>query len=565
MAIRLLDPVTIGQIAAGEVIERPASVVKELVENALDAGATRIAVRVRGGGLESIEVADDGVGIPPDEVARALVRHATSKLPDAGALTAVSTLGFRGEGLASVAAVAKTTLSSRVAGAEIATAVEAFGESIGTPYPAAGPPGTRVIAHDLFENVPARREYLRSPAAEFTRISQWLATMALAYPNVGFTLDHDGRQVFAFAPDGDPAPRLRHAFGVAPDAMLTLRGGSDRIAVEGWISSPGDDRPDRRNQILFVNGRLLRSTLLSGAWSGAYRTFAMTGRHPYGVLILDVAPDEVDPNVHPTKSDVRLRFGDRVNAAVRETMRNALNAAATARLERAISYAPPMPARAPHDHHAPLHAMPGSAEPLWSGALTRDAVPAHGLRVLAQIDRTFVLATDGDAVVLIDQHAAHERVVYEELMTNVERSVPGEPLLVPYTFEVRPDRERALEASRDALVASGLIVEPFGERAYRITATPAHTTHAGKTRTFDIADFLDGLDDDGPELDARHAVWASLACHSVARAGDTLGHTEMVTLLERLQKCANPMHCPHGRPTIVRLEPDAIARLFKRI
>ena len=215
MAIRLLDPATIGQIAAGEVIERPASVVKELVENALDAGARRIAVRVRGGGLAEIEVADDGTGIPAGEVATALLRHATSKLPDGGALTAIATLGFRGEGLASVAAVARTTLASRTAGAEIATAVDAFGEEIGRPYPAAGPPGTRVIVHDLFANVPARREYLRSPAAEFTRLAQWLAQMSLAYPQVGFTLEHDGRTIFAFAPDGDPAPRLRHIFGTA--------------------------------------------------------------------------------------------------------------------------------------------------------------------------------------------------------------------------------------------------------------------------------------------------------------------------------------------------------------
>jgi len=558
MAIRLLDPATIGQIAAGEVIERPASVVKELVENALDAGARRIAVRVSGGGLEEVEVADDGAGIPPAEVATALLRHATSKLPDAGGLTTVATLGFRGEGLASIAAVARTTIGSRVAGAEIATAVDAFGEEIGAPYPLAGPPGTRVVVRDLFANVPARREYLRTPGAEFTRIAQWLATMALAYPDVGFTLEHDGRRIFAFAPDGDPAPRLRHTFGTSATGMLRVRGESERISVDGWISAPGDDRPDRRGQILFVNGRLLRSTLLSGAWTGAYRTFAMTGRYPYGVLFVDVAPDEVDPNVHPTKSDVRLRFGERVNAVVREAMGTALRTAATGRLERAISYAP-LPG-------APLTSAPAqSAEPEWSGSLVSATASSPGLRVLAQVDRTFILATDGEAVVLIDQHAAHERVMYEELMTNVERAAPGEPLLVPYTFEVRPDQQRALESSREALVASGLVVEPFGERAYRIVATPAHTTHAGRTRTFDVADFLECLDDDGPALDARHAVWASLACHSVARAGDPLVHAEMVTLLERLQRCANPMHCPHGRPTIVRLEPEAIARLFKRI
>jgi DNA mismatch repair protein MutL len=565
MAIRLLDPATIGQIAAGEVIERPASVVKELVENALDAGARRIAVRVRGGGLESIEVADDGMGIPPGEVATALLRHATSKLPDARDLNAILTLGFRGEGLASIAAVARTTISSRMNDRDIATAVDAFGEEIGTPYPAPGPVGTRVVVHDLFANVPARREYLRTPGAEFTRIAQWLATMALAYPAVGFTLEHDGRQIFAFAPDGDPAPRLRHTFGTSASGMLRARGGTERVVVDGWISAPGDDRPDRRAQILFVNGRLLRSTLLSGAWSGAYRTFTMTGRYPYGVLFVDIMPGDVDPNVHPTKSDVRLRYGEHVNGVVRDAMGGALRAAATARLERAISFAPPTGAHHDHDRDGDGAAGAAQPEPGWSGSLVAETPPSSALRVLAQVDRTFVLATDGEAVVLIDQHAAHERVVYEELMANVERAAPAEPLLVPYTFEVRPDQERALEASREALVASGLVVEPFGERAYRITATPAHTTHAGRTRRFDIAEFLDGLDDDGPALDARHAVWASLACHSVARAGDTLDYAEMVTLLERLQRCANPMHCPHGRPTIVRLEPDAIARLFKRM
>jgi DNA mismatch repair protein MutL len=556
MAIRLLDPVTIGQIAAGEVIERPASIVKELVENALDAGARRIAVRVRGGGLAEIEVADDGAGIPADEVPAALLRHATSKLPDFGGLSAVATLGFRGEGLASVAAVARTRLTSRVAGAEIATAVDAYGEVIGPPQPAPGPVGTRVVVRDLFESVPARREYLRSPGAEFGRIAQWLATMALAYPHVGFTLEHDGRQIFAFPPDGDPQPRLRHLFGTPAAGMLAVAGARERIRVSGWISPPGDDRPDRRLQVLFVNGRLLRSTALSGAWTAAYRTYAMTGRYPYGVLFVDVAPDEVDPNVHPTKSDVRLRFAERVNAVARDAMGVALRTAATARLERAISFAPSAGAFGVGD-------LPAAAE--WSGTLVGPQAAAPALRVLAQIDRTFVLATDGDAVVLIDQHAAHERIVYEELAANADLAAPGEPLLVPYTFEVRPDQARALESTRDALVASGLVVEPFGERAYRVVATPAHTTHAGRTRSFDVADFLECLADDAPALDARHAVWASLACHSVARAGDALAPHEMTTLVERLQRCANPMHCPHGRPTIVRLEPDAIARLFKRI
>jgi DNA mismatch repair protein MutL len=560
MTIRLLDPATIGQIAAGEVIERPASVVKELVENALDAGARRIAVRVAGGGLAEIDVADDGSGIPPGEVATAVLRHATSKLDGAAALQSIRTLGFRGEGLASVVAVARTTVASRTAAHDIATAVDAFGESVGAPYPVAGPPGTRVVVRDLFANVPARRAFLRTPGAEFARIAQWLATMALAYPDVGFSLDHDGRRVFAFPADGDPMPRLRHVFGTGANAMLAVHGAGEGIGVTGWIAPPGDDRPDRRAQVLFVNGRLLRTTALSGAWSGGYRTFAMSGRYPYGVLFVDVVPDAVDPNVHPTKSDVRLRFGERVNAVVRGAMGDALRAAASARLGRAISLAPPA-----GDAGEPPE-EPGEAAPIaWSDRFAGvDEVVLPGLRVVAQVDRTYLLATDGDAVVLIDQHAAHERVVYEELIGNATHTAPAQPLLVPIAFEVRPDQARALETSREALVASGLAIEPFGEHAYRITAMPAHTTHAGKTRAFDIAAFLDGLDDEHAPADERHNVWASLACHSVARAGDTLELAEMNHLLERLQRCENPMHCPHGRPTIVRLEPEAIARLFKR-
>jgi len=560
MTIRLLDPVTIGQIAAGEVIERPASVVKELVENALDAGASRIAVRVRGGGLTEIEVADDGEGIPADELVRAPRRHATSKLADATGLNAIMTLGFRGEGLASIVAVAPTTIRSRTGDAEVATAIDALGETVGEPYPTPGPPGTCVVVRDLFAAVPARRAYLRTPGAEFARIAQWLGTMALAYPHVAFSLEHDGRPTFAFAAGDDLGPRLAHVFGRGAPSMLPIRAssGDGRVTIGGWISPPGDDRPDRRAQIIFVNGRLLRSSLVAGAWTVAYRTFAMTGRSPYGVLFLDVASDEVDPNVHPTKTDVRLRFAERVNALVREAMANALRDAARARLERAVSFAPPV-----RDDGAAT-ALPATAA--WSGTLVAaGAVATRTLRVLAQLDRTFILATDGDAVVLIDQHAAHERVVYEELLANAGSAAPAEPLLVPVSFEVRPDEARSLEATRDALALGGLVVEPFGERAYRIVATPAHTTHAGRTRSFDVGEFLEGLADEGPGLDDRHRVWASLACHSVARAGDVLQPDEMTTLLERLQRCANPMHCPHGRPTIVRLEPDAIARLFKRI
>ncbi|HTW85383.1 MAG TPA: DNA mismatch repair endonuclease MutL [Candidatus Sulfotelmatobacter sp.] len=561
--IRQLDPETIGQIAAGEVVERPLSVVKELVENALDAGATRIAVRVRGGGSTEIEVADDGVGIPPDELHLALTRHATSKLADATGLTRVDTLGFRGEGLASIAAVAQVTIVSRTANAEVGYAIDAHGETIDEPRAQAAPPGTRVVVRDLFANVPVRREYLRTPGAEFARISAWLGTLALAYPQVGFTLEHDGKQTFAFAPGADPAPRLRHVFGAGAGAMVAVAIDDPRVGVRGWVSSPGDDRPDRRNQVLFVNGRLLRSTLLSGAWAAAYRTFAMVGRYPYGVLELTIPPDEVDPNVHPTKSDVRLRHGERVVGVVKDAIAGALRRGASARLERAISLAPPLDG----GQATALATTIDWTEAFVPGTESSDgaAAPPQALRVLAQIDRTFILATDGHAVVLIDQHAAHERIVFEQLAANAAAHAAAEPLLIPYSFEVRPEEAEKLDATLDTLAASGLHVEHFGERAYRVTATPARLVHAGRSRPFDVADFVECLADEVRGLDADQRVWASLACHSVVRAHERLEYPEMTALVERLQRCENPMHCPHGRPTIVRLEPDRIAKLFKRI
>jgi len=557
--IRVLDPETIGQIAAGEVIERPLSVVKELVENALDAHATRIAVRVRGGGLVEIEVADDGAGIAPDDLPLAVRRHATSKIANAAGLTHVDTLGFRGEGLASIAAVARLTIVSRTADADVASAIDAHAEEIGEPRPFAGPPGTRVVVRELFANVPVRREYLRSPSAEFARIAAWLATLALAYPQVGFTLEHDGKQTFAFAPDDDLAPRLRQVFGATSTPMVPVRGDDARAGVSGWVSSPGDDRADRRSQILFVNGRLLRSTLLSGAWSAAYRTFAMVGRYPYGVLYLSVPPSEVDPNVHPTKSDVRLRHGDRVVAVVKDAIVRALRRGAVERLERAISFAPPL-----RESGSNGAAAVDWAEPLLPAGGAHDA-EKKTLRVLAQVDRTFILASDGDAVVLIDQHAAHERVVFEQLTANARARAAAEPLLIPHTFEVRPEEADKLEATLDALAAGGLHVEHFGENAYRVTATPARLVHAGRTRPFDVAEFIECLGDDVRGLDADQRVWASLACHSVVRAHERLEYPEMTALVERLQRCENPMHCPHGRPTIVRLEAAQIARLFKRV
>jgi DNA mismatch repair protein MutL len=558
--IALLDPVTVGQIAAGEVIERPQSIAKELVENAVDAGATRVTVVLERGGTERIEVIDDGGGIAASELPLAVRRHATSKLVRAEDLESVATLGFRGEGLASIAAVAKLELHSRTVREQIGARVVAHAEQSGAAEPVATPPGTRVIVTELFANLPVRREYMKGASAEFTRISSWLSTFALAYPQVTFTLRHDGKEVWVLPATTDPRERLAMVFGRdAAAALIPLETEAARMLdgdVRGFISAPGHDRGDRRMQLLFVNGRLLRSTLLAGAWTAGYATFAMIGRQPYGVLMLDLPAEHVDPNVHPTKSDVRLRYGQQVFDAVRRAIAATLHHHATARFidstgARVVSAAP-----------AGIDTSLQHVQSLFETPLGDPSdVPAHRMRVLAQVHRTYILASDGDGLLLLDQHAAHERIAYESIVERARERAPSEPLLVPIVVELDAQQTVALERALDALREGGLDIEPFGERTYRITATPA----GYRARSFDLAGFLDDLSEEPKQRSVRERIWASLACHSVTVAGERLEFDEMTSLVERLAVCANPMHCPHGRPTMVRLPPDEIAKMFKRI
>ncbi|MGA8534249.1 MAG: DNA mismatch repair endonuclease MutL [Candidatus Tumulicola sp.] len=562
-SVHLLDAVTIGQIAAGEIIERPASVVKELVENAVDAAARRITVAVEQGGCRLIEVTDDGAGIAPGDLALALRRHATSKLAVAADLDSIATLGFRGEGLASIAAVADLSLVSRERAAAIGSRVQASGEAVGPVEPVAAPVGTRVRVENLFGNVPVRREYLRSPNAEFNRISSWLANFALAYPAITFALRHDGKDVWVMPESGDPRERLTMVFGrEAAGSLLQLDDSDARTidgSIRGFISSPGVDRADRRMQLLFVNGRLLRSTLMTGAWAASYATFTMTGRHPYGVVFLELPPEHVDSNVHPTKSDIRLRFGTQVFEALRRAMSATLRAHATARfLENTGGAAAAGISAAPSTVDAGLLQRQSL---FGDGSAGNGTMPEQRMRVLGQLARTFILASDGDALLLVDQHAAHERIAYERIVEGARHRSPSEPLLVPRLVELDGERSAALDRSLDALRQAGLEIEPFGERTYRITATPA----GYRARPFDVAGFVDDLTADPKQRDVNERIWASLACHSVTVAGERLGLEEMTTLVDRLRHCVNPMHCPHGRPTMVRLGPNEIAPMFKRV
>jgi DNA mismatch repair protein MutL len=556
-AIRELDAVTIGQIAAGEIIERPASIVKELVENAVDAGATRIAVNIERGGLDLIEVIDDGTGIAGGDLALAIQRHATSKLNVASELESIATLGFRGEGLASIAAVSDLEIVSREPGLPIGARVSARGDEVRAIEPAAAPAGTQVRVRSLFERLPVRREYLRAPSAEFNRSSSWLSSFALAYPQVAFTLRHDGKDVWVMPATEHERERLAMVFGAqAAKALLLLDGTPARMldgTLRGFVSEPGHDRPDRRMQLLFVNGRLVRGMLLAGAWTSGYSTFTMMGRHPYGVLFLDLPTNHVDSNVHPTKYDVRLRYASQVFDAVRRSIAATLKQHARGRFAEQTGSAPNV---------STPGGSAGSVVSLFAPA-PDDGSPqdVDRLRILAQLHRTFILASDGETLLLVDQHAAHERIAYEAIVAAAAQRTPSEPLLVPQIVELDAARSAALDRALEALREGGLDIEAFGERTYRIVATPAGYS----SRNFDLGGMLDDLSEDPKQRDVRERVWATLACHSVTVAGETLAPQEMSTLVERLQRCANPMHCPHGRPTMVRLSRDELAHMFKRV
>jgi DNA mismatch repair protein MutL len=335
----------------------------------------------------------------------------------------------------------------------------------------------------------------------------------------------------------------------AASHMLALQApGALHGSVRGFISAPGHDRPDRRLQFLFVNGRLVRGGALTGAWTAAYATFAMSARHPYGVLFLDVPPDHVDPNVHPTKSDVRFRFAHQVFDTVRRSISATLHDDATARF--VVSALP----------RAVEERLPRVASLFEPAPGDDDDVPGHRLRVLAQLDRTYIVATDGNGLLLVDQHAAHERIAYEAIVERARERAPGEPLLVPLLVELDQAQSAALDRLLPTLDEGGLSIEPFGDRAYRVLSTPA----GFGARAFDLTGFLADLSEEPKQRDVRERVWASLACHSVTVAGERLENGQMTTLVDRLQLCRNPMHCPHGRPTMARLGPADIARMFKR-
>jgi DNA mismatch repair protein MutL len=583
MSIRRLPPELINRIAAGEVVERPASALKELIENALDAGATHVAVRLSAGGLELIEVADDGCGMDRQEMRLALERHATSKLPG-DAIDQVTSFGFRGEALPSIASVSRLTLESRVRGSDgWRTAVD-HGEPMGEG-PAALPPGTRIRVEGLFDKVPARRKFLRSPRSEYAACLDSVKRLAMACSDVAFTLDHDGRRILTLQPSEPPArvaALLAHELdrhGIGIDCTR------DGLRLTGVISLPTFNRGMANQQFLFVNSRPVKDRLLVGALRAAYRDLIARDRHPIAALFVDVPLEEVDVNVHPAKTEVRFRDPAAVRGLIVGGLRRALDEESQRSAAREQAAAPVMWSMSEDVRHpdegrdpgwAPAfageqmvaearvlfdHAPAGRAEPAV------EPVPTFPLGVArGQVAATYIVAEAQDGLVIVDQHAAHERLVLERMRAAGEGGVVArQALLLAEVVELdEPECDR-LEAAQADLADLGLEVERFGPTAILVRAVPAAL---GKT---DVAGLLADLAAEIAELggalslrDRLDHVAATIACHGSVRAGRVLSVAEMNALLREMEVTPRSGQCNHGRPTWVKLGHSEIEKLFGR-
>ena len=587
MSIRRLPEHLVNRIAAGEVVERPASALKELIENALDAGATRIAVALRGGGIERLEVADDGCGMAPAEMALALERHATSKLPDE-AIEAVSTLGFRGEALPSIASVARLTVESRIPGAEGWRRIVDNG-LLEAEGPAALPPGTRIVVEELFARVPARRKFLRTPRAEGGACMDVVRRLAMARPEVGFTLEADGRRALA-VPTGQDRPARVAALtdrALAANAVPIdwLR---EEMVLGGVASLPTFNRGVADHQYLFVNGRPVRDRLLLGAVRGAYAEMLPRDRHAVVALFLDLPAGEVDVNVHPAKTEVRFRDAALVRGLVVSGLRRALDGAGfrvaqPAAVDLQALFRPGMAPGAPADlpdadwsgpsgvatlvrdrptfFTPPPHAR---AEPAWAPPPDTADHPLGVAR--GQVAKTYIVAEAADGLVLVDQHAAHERLVLERMRAAIAGgAVPAQALLIPAVVELDEPACDRLEARADELAAFGLELERFGPGAVLVRATPALLGTADPTALVtDLADELAAFDEALSLRERLDHVAATMACHGSVRAGRVLQVAEMNALLREMEATPRSGQCNHGRPTWVKLKHEDLERLFGR-
>jgi len=592
MSIRRLPEHLVNRIAAGEVVERPASALKELVENAIDAGAERIAVTLREGGLAAIEVADDGCGMRPAEIALALERHATSKLPD-DAIEAVETLGFRGEALPSIASVARLSIESRVRGEDGWRRIVDNGVLV-EEGPAALPPGTRVRMEALFERVPARRKFLRSARSEYAACVDVVKRLAMARPDVGFTIEHDGRRVLS-VPPGESRPARVAALTdreLAGNSVILdhVRG---EIRLEGVAGLPTFNRGVADHQFLFVNGRPVRDRLLVGSVRAAYQDMLARDRHPVVALFVTLPGGEVDVNVHPAKTEVRFREPSLVRGLIVGGLRAALDAAGHRSAQRPSAAAlgqwqsePIGAGGAAADGVATLP-LPISerqygvwdARPSWSpqapapsgraeiAVAAPPSAAAHPLGIArGQVAATYIVAEAEDGLVLVDQHAAHERLVLERMRRALAQGgVASQALLLPEVVELDESGCDRLETRADELTGLGLELERFGPRAMLVRAVPAMLGRTDvRGLVIDLADEIAAYDEALSLKEKLDAVAGTMACHGSVRAGRVLSVAEMNALLREMEVTPHSGQCNHGRPTWVKLALGDVEKLFGR-
>jgi len=592
--IKRLPTELANQIAAGEVVERPASVVKELVENALDAGAHRISVVIEFGGKRLIRVEDDGVGMTAEDAALALERHATSKLQTLEDLGAIATLGFRGEALPSIASVSRLTIRTRPHEASHGTEITVDSGVTASTRQIGMPEGTVIEVVDLFHNVPARRKFLKSDGAEAAQVSRVVTQLALGYPEVGFTLTSRGRSVLNCPPVGRLAERFFQLYGERPD-LVEVRKEAAGVSVSGYAAALVDQGPSRGAQNVFVNRRVVRDRTITHAIHEAYRQAALKPRTPEVHLFIEIPADRVDVNVHPMKAEVRFLEQSLVHELLRRALGEALGQPSSAGLPTDVT-----PARGadPVSRSIPGIVSSGSAASRWSGVtdvFKRAAVDgatssvsvsavreqgvdewrpptaeeSHGspLIPLGQFRDTFIIAIDNEGVAIIDQHVAHERVLFEQVMARLtDGPLEGQRLLTPIVIDLQPGQRDALAAHAEDLRRLAFEIDPFGGDSVQVSTVPALLDRRESEQAIRaLAMDLEGLDTGGGADDVLRRLAATTACHAAVKANDRLTAEKMQFILEALRQTDYSTVCPHGRPIVLRLTREQIERSFERV
>jgi len=557
MPIKILDPKVVARIAAGEVVERPASVVKELVENALDASASEIASEVKGGGISLIRVTDNGVGIPSGEVGLAFDRYATSKVGSLKDLESISSLGFRGEALPSIAAVSQVDVVTCAAGESIGTYLSLVDGTIVNRRSLGRARGTTVTVRDLFRHVPARLKFLKSVATENSHVANVVSQYALGFPEVKFSLSIDGRVALRTPGSGRLVDSIIEVYGLEiAQNMIEMKDISVLPPqVAGMVGSPKVSRSGWGYLSFFVNRRWVNSRLLARAVEEAYHGLLTSGKHPVAIISISLPPEEVDVNIHPTKSEIKFRNEHQIFTAVHRAVRHALVEQLTVPEVRVVA-----------EEASPWEPRGGVSTPAVEVAPSSPAptpiLSLPVLRVIGQLDNSYIVAEGPDGLYLIDQHAAHERVLFERIeRQRSQKEIEVQGLLEPMTLEVSPRQDEFLRSHYEDLAEFGFSIEPFGARTFLVRAVPALVYKK------DWIGMIKELLDLPPEADRGgwvEAVARSMACHSAIRAGQVLADSEMRELVRQLEQANNPHTCPHGRPTMIHLSSGRIKREFGR-